>query len=201
MRRSGRRLDAATPRENLPKQMRFDRYANKSRRLTGKSRSDRAAPRGHRRLRRRRWRLARRRRAAKLYEGAVQFPDTRGRSTTPRRFARGRAVSLATAPPLPARCRPSCNGRVCRRLSDQSSLEIERARRRAALPRRSPPTTRRERHDRRPACSRSSSAAGRFVTEGQSRNVFWLALPTFGEAWPNNHPAVPTSARHGLGRW
>jgi stearoyl-CoA desaturase (delta-9 desaturase) len=41
----------------------------------------------------------------------------------------------------------------------------------------------------------------RFVTTDESRNVFWLALPTFGEAWHNNHHAFPTSARHGLGRW
>jgi len=41
----------------------------------------------------------------------------------------------------------------------------------------------------------------RFATGDQSRNVFWLALPTLGEAWHNNHHAFPTSARHGLGRW
>jgi stearoyl-CoA desaturase (Delta-9 desaturase) len=40
-----------------------------------------------------------------------------------------------------------------------------------------------------------------FLTADKSRNVFWLALPTFGEAWHNNHHAFPTSARHGLGRW
>ena len=40
----------------------------------------------------------------------------------------------------------------------------------------------------------------RFATEDQSRNVFWLALPSFGEAWHNNHHAFPTSARHGLKR-
>ena len=40
-----------------------------------------------------------------------------------------------------------------------------------------------------------------FATADESRNVFWLALPTFGEAWHNNHHAFPTSARHGLGRW
>jgi stearoyl-CoA desaturase (delta-9 desaturase) len=39
-----------------------------------------------------------------------------------------------------------------------------------------------------------------FATTDESRNVFWLALPTFGEAWHNNHHAFPTSARHGLGR-
>ena len=40
-----------------------------------------------------------------------------------------------------------------------------------------------------------------FTTEDESRNVFWLALPTFGEAWHNNHHAFPTSAVHGLRRW
>jgi stearoyl-CoA desaturase (delta-9 desaturase) len=37
-----------------------------------------------------------------------------------------------------------------------------------------------------------------FRTGDESRNVFWLALPSFGEAWHNNHHAFPTSARHGL---
>jgi len=37
-----------------------------------------------------------------------------------------------------------------------------------------------------------------FATGDQSRNVFWLALPSLGEAWHNNHHAFPTSARHGL---
>jgi len=41
----------------------------------------------------------------------------------------------------------------------------------------------------------------RFDTGDQSRNLAWLALPTFGEAWHNNHHAFPTSARHGLTRW
>ena len=39
-----------------------------------------------------------------------------------------------------------------------------------------------------------------FATGDQSRNVYWLALPSFGEAWHNNHHAFPTSARHGLKR-
>jgi stearoyl-CoA desaturase (Delta-9 desaturase) len=39
-----------------------------------------------------------------------------------------------------------------------------------------------------------------FATGDHSRNVFWLALPSFGEAWHNNHHAFPTSARHGLRR-
>jgi stearoyl-CoA desaturase (Delta-9 desaturase) len=41
----------------------------------------------------------------------------------------------------------------------------------------------------------------RFQTEDQSRNVFWLALVSFGEAWHNNHHAFPRSARHGLRWW
>jgi stearoyl-CoA desaturase (Delta-9 desaturase) len=41
----------------------------------------------------------------------------------------------------------------------------------------------------------------RFETSDESRNVFWLALPTMGEAWHNNHHAFPTSAAHGLRRW
>ena len=40
----------------------------------------------------------------------------------------------------------------------------------------------------------------RFETDDESRNIAWLAIPTFGEAWHNNHHAFPTSARHGLGR-
>ncbi len=39
-----------------------------------------------------------------------------------------------------------------------------------------------------------------FATGDESRNVAWLALPTWGEAWHNNNHAFPTSARHGLGR-
>ena len=41
----------------------------------------------------------------------------------------------------------------------------------------------------------------RFPTEDESRNLFWLALPTFGESWHNNHHAFPTSAFHGMRRW
>jgi stearoyl-CoA desaturase (delta-9 desaturase) len=40
-----------------------------------------------------------------------------------------------------------------------------------------------------------------FETPDESRNVWWLAPFTFGEAWHNNHHAFPTSARHGLRRW
>src|SRR5205823_6604326 len=31
----------------------------------------------------------------------------------------------------------------------------------------------------------------RFATDDESRNVFWLALPSFGEAWHHNHPRLP----------
>jgi stearoyl-CoA desaturase (delta-9 desaturase) len=41
----------------------------------------------------------------------------------------------------------------------------------------------------------------RFDVEDESRNVFWLALPSFGEAWHHNHHAFPRSAMHGLKRW
>jgi stearoyl-CoA desaturase (Delta-9 desaturase) len=40
-----------------------------------------------------------------------------------------------------------------------------------------------------------------FDTGDESRNLAWLALPTFGEAWHNNHHAFPTSAVHGLRRF
>ena len=40
-----------------------------------------------------------------------------------------------------------------------------------------------------------------YETGDQSRNLAWLSLFTFGEAWHNNHHAFPTSARHGLQRW
>ena len=40
----------------------------------------------------------------------------------------------------------------------------------------------------------------RFDTGDESRNVFWLAPFSFGEAWHNNHHAFPTSAFHGLKR-
>lgn len=38
----------------------------------------------------------------------------------------------------------------------------------------------------------------RFETRDQSRNLWWVALITFGEGWHNNHHAHPVSARHGL---
>jgi stearoyl-CoA desaturase (delta-9 desaturase) len=40
----------------------------------------------------------------------------------------------------------------------------------------------------------------RFATDDESRNLLWLALPSLGEAWHNNHHAFPTSAGHGLRR-
>jgi stearoyl-CoA desaturase (delta-9 desaturase) len=40
----------------------------------------------------------------------------------------------------------------------------------------------------------------RFDTGDESRNLAWLSLLSFGEAWHNNHHAFPTSAAHGM-RW
>jgi stearoyl-CoA desaturase (delta-9 desaturase) len=40
-----------------------------------------------------------------------------------------------------------------------------------------------------------------FATTDESRNLAWLALPTFGEAWHNNHHAYPRSAMHGHRLW
>jgi stearoyl-CoA desaturase (delta-9 desaturase) len=40
----------------------------------------------------------------------------------------------------------------------------------------------------------------RFATPDESRNVAWLAIPSFGEAWHNNHHAFPRSYTHGM-RW
>ena len=40
-----------------------------------------------------------------------------------------------------------------------------------------------------------------YETSDESRNLAWLAIPTWGEAWHNNHHAFPTSYRHGLRRW
>jgi stearoyl-CoA desaturase (delta-9 desaturase) len=41
----------------------------------------------------------------------------------------------------------------------------------------------------------------RFETDDRSTNVFWLALPSFGESWHHNHHAFPRSAMHGLRWW
>ena len=40
----------------------------------------------------------------------------------------------------------------------------------------------------------------RFATGDESRNVSWLAIPSFGESWHNNHHAFPRSFTHGM-RW
>jgi len=40
-----------------------------------------------------------------------------------------------------------------------------------------------------------------FATPDDSRNLWWVALLTWGEGWHNNHHANPTSARHGLRWW
>jgi stearoyl-CoA desaturase (Delta-9 desaturase) len=41
----------------------------------------------------------------------------------------------------------------------------------------------------------------RFKVKDESRNVFWLAPFSMGEAWHHNHHAFPTSAFHGLKLW
>jgi stearoyl-CoA desaturase (Delta-9 desaturase) len=41
----------------------------------------------------------------------------------------------------------------------------------------------------------------RFDVKDESRNVFWLAPFSMGEAWHHNHHAFPTSAFHGLRLW
>ncbi|WP_033443633.1 acyl-CoA desaturase [Saccharothrix sp. NRRL B-16314] len=41
----------------------------------------------------------------------------------------------------------------------------------------------------------------RFDTPDESRNVAWLAIPSFGEAWHNNHHAFPKAAFHGFYWW
>ena len=41
----------------------------------------------------------------------------------------------------------------------------------------------------------------RFDIEDHSTNVFWLAIPSFGESWHHNHHAFPRSASHGLRWW
>ncbi len=40
-----------------------------------------------------------------------------------------------------------------------------------------------------------------FDTREQSTNNSWLAIPTLGEAWHNNHHAFPNSAKFGLNWW
>lgn len=41
----------------------------------------------------------------------------------------------------------------------------------------------------------------RFATPDESRNVIWLSIPSFGEAWHNNHHAFPKAAFHGFRWW
>ncbi|MEJ7788616.1 MAG: acyl-CoA desaturase, partial [Thermoleophilaceae bacterium] len=41
----------------------------------------------------------------------------------------------------------------------------------------------------------------RFETDDKSTNVFWLALPSLGEAWHHNHHAFPRAAQQGLRWW
>jgi stearoyl-CoA desaturase (delta-9 desaturase) len=40
-----------------------------------------------------------------------------------------------------------------------------------------------------------------FATRDESRNVAALAVISMGESWHNLHHAMPSSARHGVGRW
>ncbi|HEY2206563.1 MAG TPA: fatty acid desaturase [Pseudonocardia sp.] len=39
--------------------------------------------------------------------------------------------------------------------------------------------------------------AEHFTVRDHSRNVWWLAIPSFGESWHNLHHSYPTCARHG----
>lgn len=48
-------------------------------------------------------------------------------------------------------------------------------------------------------CHRFGTA--RFKTNDNSRNNRWLALPSLGSAWQNNHHAFPNSAYLGLRWW
>ena len=45
------------------------------------------------------------------------------------------------------------------------------------------------------------SGAKPFRTRDRSTNVWWLAIPAFGEAYHNFHHAEPKSARHGVRRF
>ncbi len=40
-----------------------------------------------------------------------------------------------------------------------------------------------------------------YATDDESRNLWWVALLTFGEGWHNNHHAFPRMARHGHRWW
>ena len=149
--------------------------------------------------RRRLARRAARARRTRTWAGSSSTRSAAPSGATPRTCwrTRGRASSIA----------PSCCG---------SSLGLAAAVRARRGDRR---------HRRRPASPRCCGAApcGCFVlhhvdvqhqlavpllrpqatidTGDESRNLLWLALPTLGEAWHNNHHAFPTSCRHGLRRW
>jgi stearoyl-CoA desaturase (delta-9 desaturase) len=41
----------------------------------------------------------------------------------------------------------------------------------------------------------------RFATADESRNMAWLAIPSFGEAWHNNHHAFPRNYSAGMRWW
>lgn len=45
------------------------------------------------------------------------------------------------------------------------------------------------------------SGRSAFKSKDESRNVWWLAVPSMGESWHNFHHSVPGSARHGVGRF
>jgi len=40
-----------------------------------------------------------------------------------------------------------------------------------------------------------------YKTNDRSKNLWWVALLTYGEGWHNNHHAFQFSARHGLKWW
>lgn len=40
-----------------------------------------------------------------------------------------------------------------------------------------------------------------YKSDDLSRNLWWVALLSYGEGWHNNHHAFQASARHGLARW
>ncbi len=49
--------------------------------------------------------------------------------------------------------------------------------------------------------SHSRLGTRRYATPENSKNIWWLALWTMGEAWHNNHHYFPTSARQGFYWW
>lgn len=40
-----------------------------------------------------------------------------------------------------------------------------------------------------------------YETHDESTNNVWLAIPSLGESWHNNHHAFPTAAVHGMGKY